>query len=161
MTARDLEDGDLAAVLRRALTSEARIIMFQEDNALAGERIRMMGADIGGWVVHVNCGFLPTSEKTWRMAWEIVKGGRGGGGGNGVWLHLHENVDAVDIETRKAEIQQRFEAWTWENEGNRLGEAEDTGASSMTAVVEHVEKVKTFAPGVWHCVFDVYISNLT
>jgi tRNA wybutosine-synthesizing protein 2 len=25
--------------------------------------------------------------------------------------------------------------------------------------VEHVELVKTFAPGVWHCVFDVRVFS--
>ena len=29
---------------------------------------------------------------------------------------------------------------------------------SSQVEVEHVELVKTFAPGVWHCVFDVHIQ---
>jgi len=135
---------------------------------------------------HINCGFLPSSEPSWRSAWEMLVGGfrwcrheqqlagDGGGGDVGVdvdgdgesnrsnsrengdgkgkpcstggWLHLHENVGAADIERRRFEIQALMDEW---------GAAED--GVGVGAEVEHVELVKTFAPGVWHCVFDVYV----
>ncbi|KAL2024113.1 hypothetical protein VTK56DRAFT_9893 [Thermocarpiscus australiensis] len=120
-----------------------QIVVFLEDNKEALRRVRAArDAGVGLDVVHVNCGFLPSSEPVWRAAWEIR--GRGAGGG---WLHLHENVGAADVERRKGEIQQLFDQWRREDDDGR------------TAKVEHVELVKTFAPGVWHCVFDVYTTR--
>ncbi|KAH8205663.1 hypothetical protein TruAng_000157 [Truncatella angustata] len=92
-------------------------------------------------VLHINGGFLPTSEPTWQDAWNLVREGRK------AWLHLHENVGVNDIEKRKAEILQLFDGFC-------------TSEGLMRHItVEHVEQVKTFAPGVWHCVFDVYITR--
>ena len=62
------------------------------------------------------------------------------------WLHLHENVGAEDIENRRKEVEGMFKAW-----------AGETGA--VETGVEHVELVKTFAPGVWHVVFDVLVRT--
>jgi tRNA wybutosine-synthesizing protein 2 len=49
-----------------------------------------------------------------------------------------------DIEARKGEVQGLFDGWKEEGKEGR---------------VEHVEMVKTYAPGVWHCVFDVCITR--
>ncbi|ETS85539.1 hypothetical protein PFICI_03564 [Pestalotiopsis fici W106-1] len=89
---------------------------------------------------HVNGGFLPTSEPIWKDAFEMTRGL------DGAWLHLHENVGVHDIEKRKSDIQDLFK-----------GLCPDHSTQSR---VEHVELVKTFAPGVWHCVFDVYITSV-
>lgn len=121
---------------------EERIVVFLEDNKNALERLRGMEMDgrSESWrVMHVNCGLLPTSELSWEMA---VKIWRGDG-----WLHLHENVGVDDIETRRLEIGQMVEKWLVEDNDDRK------------VRMEHVERVKTFAPGVWHCVFDVYIAG--
>jgi len=119
------------------------IVVFLEDNARAAgriEEIRGEGQEVG--VRHISCGFLPSSDKTWRAAWDILVGGLKSDG----WLHLHENVGVADIARRRSEIQDMLDGWR-----EKLTEAE--------AKVEHVELVKTFAPGVWHCVFDVYVTN--
>jgi tRNA wybutosine-synthesizing protein 2 len=121
-----------------------QIIVFLEDNAMAATRIdelRRSDPQLDPRISHVNCGFLPSSMSTWRSAW-LIQGPRGDG-----WLHLHENVGAQDIETRRQEIQHIFETFRHEV------------ADSRSALVEHVELVKTFAPDVWHCVFDVYITK--
>ncbi|KAK3683971.1 S-adenosyl-L-methionine-dependent methyltransferase [Podospora appendiculata] len=124
----------------------AQIVVFLEDNALAEDRIaelRASGLPLD--VLHVNCGFLPTSLPTFRPAWAIQRASEGDG-----WLHLHENVGVEDIERRRGQVQGLFDGWRKEEEGD-----DGTGR----AVVQHVELVKTFAPGVWHCVFDVYITR--
>jgi len=122
--------------------SSERIVVFLENNEKATKR--MMDSDFtkDEVVRHVNCGFLPSSEATWETAWSFV-GKREPG-----WLHLHENVAIGDIAARRREIDDMFQSWAdVDVEGNgRFGE------------VEHVEMVKSFAPGVWHCVFDVYVS---
>jgi len=143
------------------LAGREQIVVFLEDNRHAADRIRVWRErKVEMEVVHVNCGFLPSSMPVWRDAWEIIMGGGSGscGGGEGegegkAWLHLHENVGVADIEARRAEIQGLFGSWTTE-EGQIEG-----SEGRKTAKVEHVELVKTYAPGVWHCVFDVSITR--
>ncbi|KAK1836089.1 S-adenosyl-L-methionine-dependent methyltransferase, partial [Podospora conica] len=122
----DEEDVDVAG-------GGEQIVVFLEDNARAKGRLEALGVGRGE-VVHVNCGLLPSSEGSWRTAWEAVEGGGG-------WVHVHENVGVGDIERRRGEVEKVFKGWGGE------------------ARVEHVELVKTFAPGVWHCVFDVFITR--
>ena len=122
-----------------------KILVFLEDNMKASERLRSLETGVSsesgriGRVMHVNCGLLPTSELSWEMALQVLHGDG--------WLHLHENVGVDDIETRKVEIRQMLEKWLAESKDDRRVE------------MEHVERVKTFAPGVWHCVFDVYLTG--
>ena len=118
---------------------DERIVVFLENNGRAAERLKVVDGTDFGRVSHVNGGLLPTSQTSWKMSLEMLEA-------NG-WLHLHENVGVKDVESRKEEIEDMFQEW--------LKNRQDT----RQATVEHVELVKTFAPGVWHCVFDVYISN--
>ncbi|KAL2175326.1 S-adenosyl-L-methionine-dependent methyltransferase, partial [Thermothelomyces heterothallicus CBS 202.75] len=140
------------------LAGDEQIVVFLEDNRHAAGRIRGWRARSGGGieVLHVNCGFLPSSQPVWKDAWGMVVSGDGDDEGDGEgqsWLHLHENVGVADIETRRAEIQELFDGWaTEENQKQGAG-------GQRTARVEHVELVKTYAPGVWHCVFDVSITR--
>lgn len=155
-----------------------QIVVFLEDNKEAARRVREMGI---GKVRHVNAGFLPTSQGVWRDGFEIVRAGLirergnaevevengaegvGQGTRNGTeeeaeeeeeeeeeaeeaWLHLHENVGVEDIENRRKEVEGMFKAW-----------AGETGV--VETGVEHVELVKTYAPGVWHVVFDVLVRT--
>lgn len=115
---------------------DEKIVVFLEDNRRADARREKLKPDD---VVHVNCGLLPASEDSWETALSFLSG-KG-------WLHLHENVGVNDIETRRKGIEVIFTEWLSEKGDKR------------TAKAEHVELVKTFAPGVWHCVFDVFIDN--
>ncbi|KAK3304097.1 S-adenosyl-L-methionine-dependent methyltransferase [Chaetomium strumarium] len=139
------EVDDLAEVLGGG----SQIVVFLEDNRHAAGRVREARERIVGparlEVVHVNCGFLPSSQGVWRDAWEIMQTGGCGAG----WLHLHENVGVGDIEGRREQIQALFDRWKREGGDGGAGDAK----------VEHVELVKTYAPGVWHCVFDVFIKK--
>lgn len=125
------------------ISDDDMIVVFLENNNQAARRVRELrshGVDLS--VVHVNCGLLPRSDDSWEAAREIL-----GEKGEDGWLHLHENVAVKDIESRKAEIQHTFDEW------------DRCAGSDRAASVEHVELVKTFAPDVWHCVFDVYITK--
>ncbi|KAI1174531.1 S-adenosyl-L-methionine-dependent methyltransferase [Nemania sp. FL0916] len=98
-------------------------------------------------VLHVNCGLLPSSEGSWLSAWAIaIQSPR-------AWLHIHENVGVADIEARTDEIEEQFAEW------NRNGSKDGVEQGKTRVCAEHVEMVKTFAPGVWHCVFDVYVER--
>jgi tRNA wybutosine-synthesizing protein 2 len=114
------------------------IVIFQEDNALSRERQRVL-KETGsiGRVMHVNGGLLPDCNQVWEIAFEGVDGTG--------WFHLHENVKAEEIDERKKSIERSFAAIAIQE-----GKAREVKC-------EHAELVKTFAPGVWHCVFDVYI----
>lgn len=137
---------DAAALARPAeetIGSGEQIIVFLEDNQLARDKLlRLQSLGIAGSVAHVNGGLLPTSEPTWELAWSITKHSHAGQS----WLHLHENVGMHDIDDRRREIEKRFRGWN------------EAQGSTRNVVLNHVEQVKTFAPGVWHCVFDVCIS---
>jgi tRNA wybutosine-synthesizing protein 2 len=110
-----------------------------EDNVKAKERLGCLDRHDLKNVRHVNCGLLPTSEGRWKTALEMVNGDG--------WLHLHENVGVHDVEARSGEIEKTFRGWLKEVNDNKR------------VTVEHVEFVKTFAPGVWHCVFDVHMTS--
>ena len=129
---------------REAFAEKAQIVVFLESNAYAAARIRRLREKCGLDIVHVNCGFLPTSAPVWKDAWDMVRDNESEGG----WLHFHENVGEADIEKRRMEVQGLVGRWGEEGVGKR-----------KRGVVEHVEKVKTFAPGVWHCVFDVRVTD--
>ena len=134
---------DLDLATPDLVTGDYQIVVFLEDNQSAARRIdELRGSPSAPAldITHVNCGLLPSSAPTWASAWSILGPTREG------WLHLHENVSVAEIESRRGEIQKGFETLS-----------RNAGAK-RTAVVEHVERVKTFAPGVWHCVFDVYIA---
>ncbi len=117
--------------------ADENMIVFSEDNRKATQRMRDFGEGGLGKVRHVNCGLLPTSEGSWETALRVLRGEG--------WIHVHENVGVDDVEMKSMEIEKRFRRW--------MEEANDARGAN----VEHVEFVKTFAPGVWHCVFDVYI----
>lgn len=131
---------------------DERIVVFLEDNRRAAARIE----ELRIWrqdelrnphsdrpeapldIVHVNCGLLPQSTATWKDALAAVGPAHG-------WLHLHENVGVADIDSRRDEISGIFAGWLVDEGRGRK------------ATVAHVERVKTYAPGVWHCVFDVHV----
>ncbi|UKZ56281.1 hypothetical protein TrVGV298_010115 [Trichoderma virens] len=124
------------------LAGGERIVVFLESNERASKRIaEAQDSELASNITHVNCGFLPTSEPVWESAWEITRLAPE------AWLHLHDNVGVADIESRRAAIQTTFAAWA------------ASGGGLRRPSVEHVEQVKTFAPGVWHCVFDVCITG--
>jgi tRNA wybutosine-synthesizing protein 2 len=98
---------------------------------------------------HVNCGLLPTSKGSWETAVRILDYELGG------WVHLHENIATKDIESRSESILEQIQQLI---DTSATTSNEDRGKRRL-AVLQHVETVKTYAPGVMHCVLDIYISN--
>lgn len=137
-----IQGAELARPTCELVSDDDRIVVFLESNEEASRRVHELRSHgLGLPVKHVNCGLLPRSDDSWEAARAIL--GRVGDG----WLHLHENVGVNDIERRKTEIQGLFDGW------------DDRGGRDRATKVENVELVKTFAPDVWHCVFDVYNYN--
>jgi tRNA wybutosine-synthesizing protein 2 len=87
---------------------------------------------------HVNLGLLPRSRDSWRDSVALVDAAEGG------WVHAHENVGVGDMKDRKQEVESVFRGYA----GERIVE------------VRHVERVKMYAPGVVHCVFDVWVGGV-
>ena len=117
-----------------------RIVVFEANNETAAAVLNKAKHHIPP-VRHVNCGLLPTSRGSWRTAVEIIDSEAGG------WIHLHENFLAKDIEVKGKETLKEIQGILDEN----------THQSRRTAILEHIERVKTYAPGVWHCVLDIFV----
>ena len=66
----------------------------------------------------------------------------------GGWIHAHENIAKKDIESRTAEIVGIFQGFAWKR-------------FEAKVECEHVESVKSYAPGVMHCVLDIAITPLS
>lgn len=133
---------DLKRPTHEVVSEDDLIVVFLENNQEAARKIQELRSNgLSLQVSHVNCGLLPRSDDRWEAAREIV------GAESDGWAHLHENVGVKDIQNRRGEIQSIFDSWDERDGGSRI------------AKVEHVELVKTFAPDVWHCVFDVYITK--
>ncbi|POS86226.1 hypothetical protein EPUL_000398 [Erysiphe pulchra] len=115
--------------------TDEKIFIFLENNNQAHAKLMQLRAL--GNIKHVNCGLLPSSINSWETALQcIVSEG---------WLHLHENVKEKEISTRASEIEEICQRWL------------DVGNDIVN--VKHTELVKTFAPQIWHCVFDVYLKK--
>jgi tRNA wybutosine-synthesizing protein 2 len=96
-------------------------------------------------VRHVNLGLLPSSKLSWSVAVTMLDKQRGG------WIHVHENVGVQDVEAKQNEVEKHFQ--------DLVG---TIGAVQGKSVhVEHVERVKMYAPSVVHCVFDVHVEGGT
>ena len=115
----------------------ARIVVFEESNEYAAGRIESIRDKIPA-VKHVNCGYLPSSKDSWETAVQVLDS-------SGGWIHAHENIAKKDIESRTAEIVDIFR-----------GLARKRFEAKVEC--EHVELVKSYAPGVMHCVLDIAIS---
>jgi tRNA wybutosine-synthesizing protein 2 len=97
-------------------------------------------------IVHVNLGLLPTSQLSWRSAVRLVDRESGG------WIHAHENVGTKDIPSRTEGVETAFQTLLQEYDDELQG-------PRRKALVKHVERVKMYAPGVMHCVFDIHIVS--
>lgn len=138
---------------RRDSVKNVDFLIFQQSNDEALRPVSALGLDLRSDeelfppIRHVNCGFLPSSKLSWKTAVRIIDIELGG------WIHAHENVGVHDIDRRMdeivAEMQRYLDEW----------QAETDSSPRRFVKPEHVEKVKTYAPGVMHCVFDVYVEG--
>ncbi|KAK8231364.1 S-adenosyl-L-methionine-dependent methyltransferase [Phyllosticta capitalensis] len=99
---------------------------------------------------HANLGLLPSSCGSYRTAVRSIDASLGG------WLHVHENFGAEEMEERAGVVVRELRAIKGQVEGVTRGEGEGEGDGDGVRLV-HLEKVKTYAPGVWHVVLDIWI----
>ena len=87
----------------------------------------------------VHLGILPSSEKTWKSALECLKK-------QGGTIHIHMNVKEEEIEAFSVYCVKELEALS--KSINR----------KWSIKVNHIEKVKWYAPRIRHIVLDVIIN---
>ena len=119
-----------------------RLFIFQENNVNAAGSVAALRDSIFP-VRHVNCGLLPSSKSSWEIAVQALDP-------MGGWIHAHENIAKADIDTRKEEVVSIFAQLVNKYYGQRL-------QSQQEVKCEHVEHVKSYAPGIVHCVLDISI----
>lgn len=108
--------------------SGTRAFVFHESNENVINRLSLLGQLD---ISHINLGLLPTSQPSWP----IVKAVREKYTQKIFQAHIHENEHKNNFEELKLKIGNFF-----------------------SSDVHHLEKVKTFAPDVWHIVADVDVS---
>lgn len=121
-------------------TSEPTIFAFLEDNQASYHTL----ADAGDLcITHVNMGLLPDCRKVWRLAALIAL--LPNNHARSTTLHVHENVAELHIPK-----------WTQDT----LQSLQLHAGSHATVEFDHVEKIKTFAPGVYHVCGDFTIRKV-
>ncbi|KAJ5098423.1 hypothetical protein N7532_005424 [Penicillium argentinense] len=151
---RVLEDGKLDTTIEHlvdSLSAQDRVVIFHGDNRFAADILAqiqqvMEAQKIWNPVRHVNLGLLPSSQPSWNNACKILDYQRGG------WIHVHENVDVRRTEQMKEGIINQMT----ELRKSVYSECGIPGSPFVDCC--HIEHVKTYAPGVMHCVFDIRVS---
>uniref|UniRef100_M4BFR7 tRNA(Phe) (4-demethylwyosine(37)-C(7)) aminocarboxypropyltransferase n=1 Tax=Hyaloperonospora arabidopsidis (strain Emoy2) TaxID=559515 RepID=M4BFR7_HYAAE len=92
---------------------------------------------IGAVADRVNLGLLPTSEKAWPLAMQVLKP-------SGGWFHVHDNVAVEDRDAWEQRVV------------NSMRQLAQQYGKDLTISCKHVEKVKSYAPKVYHLVADIH-----
>ena len=112
--------------------SDAQVVIFNEDNVLAGKRLESYGVKVR----HVNLGLLPSSQDAWKIATEILD--------TDGWIHVHGNCRDTDINQ-----------WT----GTVVEEFKKLFGRAWTVEIAESFRVKGFGPAVGHWVLDLYCKK--
>ncbi|KAF3904545.1 hypothetical protein ABW21_db0201814 [Orbilia brochopaga] len=129
--------------------TDTRLFIYQESNVhapsrLAGSKSRILASGKPWFhILHVNLGLLPTSAQAYGIAVSVLALNDTV---EEAYVHVHENVAKEDVDIVKDTIVDKFVALV-----------ADAGMEKGVSC-SHVEFVKSWAPGVWHCVFDIRIS---
>lgn len=134
--------------LASGLDDTIRVVIFHGDNRFAAgllDEMRNLIQPQGTWnsIRHVNLGLLPSSRAAWDNATRMVDKQKGG------WVHVHENVDIREIDQKRGEIPTELGLLRNRNS------LDSSPVGGPAVECRHVEQVKTYAPGVMHCVFDI------
>lgn len=131
-----------------------KIAVFQEDNIMSLERIKSAVEEYkrqhqtvySPLIAHINLGLLPTTNLAWPTAVEIALYSSA----PQVYLHIHANLSPNEmdpwIESTIKQLQSLIKTLS-----------EETTKSLVSFI--HLEKIKTYAPGVWHICGDFLIDK--
>jgi tRNA wybutosine-synthesizing protein 2 len=135
----------IARIMSKGDVSESRCVVFHGDNKWAAQVMAVITGLVQAservlHIRHANLGLLPTSRTSWENSVQVLDQQMGG------WLHVHENVDVNEIDAKSEDVVSQIKKIVTSRRG-----------ASWTVSCCHVEQVKTYAPGVMHCVFDIEI----
>lgn len=118
-----------------------RAYIFQESNEFACERLKgfVSLTESKLAITHINLGLLPSSRPSWAPSLDIVKDYSLE---TSTLLHVHENVETVECQN----FLQKLKC-----------ELTEIAASPSRIEPCHLEKIKTFAPDVWHICADMRV----
>lgn len=120
--------------------------IYNESNEMCLKRIKEKKIE-NLRIRHINLGLLPTSKPGWHLSLEIIALQKFYTPLDVVTLHIHENVHASALDDGSF-IEQV------------LHDLSDID-SSFSYTARHLEKIKTYAPDVWHICLDVDVTNDT
>ncbi|KAF4135811.1 Met-10+ like-protein [Phytophthora infestans] len=103
---------------------------------------RKSAPTIGAVADRVNLGLLPTSEKAWPLAVQVLKP-------SGGWFHVHDNVAVEDRESWEQHVVDSMRALAKQH------------GKQWSVTCEHVERVKSYAPKVYHLVADIHCVSVS
>lgn len=128
-----IKDGDNfdATTHSEALGSGVNAFVFHESNEHAVERLSRLDLAIA----HYNLGLLPTLRQGWEVVRRLESHKSKGPKVLPALVHAHENVHKNDFDQIVKEIETFFDGR-----------------------VIQLNKVKTFAPDIWHIVLDVQLQ---
>lgn len=119
---------------------DAKMLIFNESNEAAIDRISVLKTKLPP-IRHVNCGLLPTSRGSWRIALDILDSDLDG------WVHVHENFAVNEVDLKAEEVREAFQAML-----------RQAGMNGVVAI-DCLSRLKSYAPGVIHCVVDLRIAR--
>ena len=114
--------------MQRCLESGVKAFIFHESNQYAYDRVCAFGNSLP--ISHVNLGLLPSSQASWHVVKRLVSLSV-----SPLTVHVHENLHTDKVPELESAIKEYYDA-----------------------SVTHIEYVKTFAPDIWHVVFDVLVT---
>lgn len=133
-------------ILEKVLCS--RCIIFLESNEYCLDRFKELldqendNLKLNLNITHINLGLLPTSTDSWPYTCKLID--LYGINSSDAWVHVHENIGISDLDT------------FMELAAGKLQEL--TNTRNVRPI--WLEKVKTFAPDVYHIVGDFVFEKL-
>ncbi|CCH42037.1 tRNA wybutosine-synthesizing protein [Wickerhamomyces ciferrii] len=120
--------------------------IFNESNEQALERLRQFG--IKHNLSHINLGLLPSSRQSWDHTLTLINKFSNRHRDLGTSIHIHENISDEDLST------------FMDSTAKELGQLPliDKSPNQLEIFPLHLEKIKTFAPGVWHICADFLVK---
>ncbi|GMG20358.1 unnamed protein product [Ambrosiozyma monospora] len=136
----------------------ANLVIFNESNEFAIKRMKELesykkllsqesesSSNTSSFKIpisHINLGLLPTSTKSWPITLDLILQF---GSLTSSYIHIHENVGKLELDGFMEDTKTRLK---------------QISNNSAAVAVVHLEKVKTYAPDVFHVVGDFKITRL-
>lgn len=127
--------------------------LYNENNEMSDQRILEYRQSQGNElpflrIRHINMGLLPSSEQGYPVALTLLSHHHDWRQIPVSTLHVHENASVEEIDN--GIIQERVIS--------KLSQIQQHSSFHYNFTLTHLEKIKTFAPDVWHIVLDIDVT---